>query len=54
MHWATFFLPIQRETYKDQAQAYKTFFMLNSTELKIATAHKTNIPAKKKLLALSY
>ena len=34
-------------------RGYKTFFMLNSTEHEISTAHKTKIPANKKFLALS-
>ena len=33
-------------------RGYKTFFMLNSTEYEISTAHKTKIPTKK-FLALS-
>ena len=33
-------------------RGYKPFFMLNSTEHKISTAHKTKIPTKK-FLALS-
>ena len=34
-------------------RGYKIFFMLNSTEHEISTAHKTKIPTMKKFLALS-
>ena len=32
-----------------QAQDYKTFFMLNSTEHEISTAHKTKIPTNEEI-----